>query len=396
MKETELLFEIEKANANLGNEEYVCIKTGNDKEWLISTRNFQTGILIFQSTSFRGKILKMCMSKMQKFKVLFSGIFPVKYYKIHDEILQIIKECFEIDVLENLAFSVFMGTPGIHQKIVIQISEKERIWGYCKVSPSSVVSGLFCQEVKVLRKLHEAGIDNIPKPLCLKELKEFQGSDIYIQSTIKTRESKVLHELRLEHVTFLKQMFWKTRKEMPYEESQFYNTVNQLVKSTLEFEKVNCEAKIKKSIQKTYLKGAGFINHRYAGKKMELGMMHRDFTPWNMFLEQRTLFVFDWEYASDGYPPMLDIFHFFIQTLIFGKRKTSTQIWEEYERTLPQLEAWCAVARGYQVEELFVCYLLDIIALYILRSKEIMRKDESDLIVIRSELLEKALNRLNN
>lgn len=37
---------------------------------------------------------------------------------------------------------------------------------------------------------------------------------------------------------------------------------------------------------------------------------HRDFAPWNMRLQGGRLAVFDWEYASTGYLPLYDLFHF--------------------------------------------------------------------------------------
>lgn len=37
---------------------------------------------------------------------------------------------------------------------------------------------------------------------------------------------------------------------------------------------------------------------------------HRDFTPWNMRQSEQSLFVFDWEQACRGCPPLYDILHY--------------------------------------------------------------------------------------
>lgn len=37
---------------------------------------------------------------------------------------------------------------------------------------------------------------------------------------------------------------------------------------------------------------------------------HRDFAPWNMRVQNGRLCLFDWEYASKGYLPLYDLFHF--------------------------------------------------------------------------------------
>lgn len=41
----------------------------------------------------------------------------------------------------------------------------------------------------------------------------------------------------------------------------------------------------------------------WEGKRVGFCAYHADFTPWNMYVEQDELFVFDWEYAQMTYPP---------------------------------------------------------------------------------------------
>jgi Phosphotransferase enzyme family len=46
------------------------------------------------------------------------------------------------------------------------------------------------------------------------------------------------------------------------------------------------------------------------GDAPPVGVAHRDFTPWNMRQSERALFVFDWEQACRGCPPLYDILHY--------------------------------------------------------------------------------------
>jgi len=55
-------------------------------------------------------------------------------------------------------------------------------------------------------------------------------------------------------------------------------------------------------------------------------LAHGDFTPWNMFVQQDHLAVYDWEMAKEAYPLGFDAFHFVIQKGIMIERKSWTDI----------------------------------------------------------------------
>ena len=65
------------------------------------------------------------------------------YFDINDELKRLFYQLFheaEID------FSIFCGTPCVHQKITMQISKDKRILGYCKVTDSENIATLFKSE----------------------------------------------------------------------------------------------------------------------------------------------------------------------------------------------------------------------------------------------------------
>ena len=54
---------------------------------------------------------------------------------------------------------------------------------------------------------------------------------------------------------------------------------------------------------------------------MPLSLAHGDFAPWNTRLGPRSLFVFDWERASEGMSPLYDVFNFqALQAALQGRR----------------------------------------------------------------------------
>jgi hypothetical protein len=55
---------------------------------------------------------------------------------------------------------------------------------------------------------------------------------------------------------------------------------------------------------------------------MPLSLAHGDFAPWNTRLGERSLFVLDWERASEGMTPLYDAFNFqALQSALLGRRK---------------------------------------------------------------------------
>ena len=53
---------------------------------------------------------------------------------------------------------------------------------------------------------------------------------------------------------------------------------------------------------------------------------HRDFVPWNMRERDQGIFLFDWEYASEQYLPLYDLFHYLLMPMVLKNRITSAQI----------------------------------------------------------------------
>ena len=64
------------------------------------------------------------------------------------------------------------------------------------------------------------------------------------------------------------------------------------------------------------------LNERLGEVSMPLSLAHGDFAPWNTRLGARSLFVLDWERASEGMSPLYDAFNFqALQAALQGRRR---------------------------------------------------------------------------
>jgi thymidylate kinase len=67
------------------------------------------------------------------------------------------------------------------------------------------------------------------------------------------------------------------------------------------------------------------------GTHIATSLSHGDFTPWNMFVHNGTIAVYDWELATDANPIGFDAFHFIIQKGILIDRKPWMEIRAEID-----------------------------------------------------------------
>lgn len=333
---------------------YYRVANADGKVWYVSNKYIKTSLQLYQPSSFKGKIFKLIfpLIKSLSFLYKFLGV-TTHHYRISLAFSSLMCDLFKVDKID---IAVFEGTPSVHQKATIQVSCKNRILGYCKISGNADVKALFYHEEFILRKLNDQDLNQNPK--CLFSGPWHGNENIFVQSTVKTHQSKVLHNLARIHWNYLQQMFLKTRVEITFEESDLFKTL-QLLKQNLHF--------FTEENQILFSQCISHIEKFFGSRLVEFAFFHSDFTPWNMFVERGSLFVFDWEYSKRTYPPYLDAYHFFTQTCIFEKKLEAEDIYDLYTTKKNTFTEYIENS-----DMMFQCYLLSIISLYIGRDNGVV------------------------
>lgn len=358
------------------NRKYLKITNKDGKVWLMPKRHMKTGLELYQPSSKKGLLLKRWLPWMYWLKPLMGklGMSDIEYV-MDPQIHHIIERKFNQNAVE---YSVFEGTPCVHQKTTIQIFKGENILGYCKVTKNPELYSIFQHEQKLLGWLHEKRVDQIPEcPYCGKTE---DGNIVFLQTTTKTLNSLVGHELGIKQLEFLSMLKVKTGVEMLYHESDQYQTI--------------CSQKAHENLltvsqQKIMSWAVDAIETYYGAQKQLFCAYHADFTPWNMFEDAGRLFVFDFEYGRYSYMPYLDMFHFLTQTAIFERELSAKQIYEEM------------LGRETELKEFFdnpwmayLIYLVDVTARFVVRDGLSRTSDVDKLIKIWFELMELVMNEL--
>jgi aminoglycoside phosphotransferase (APT) family kinase protein len=101
--------------------------------------------------------------------------------------------------------------------------------------------------------------------------------------------------------------------------------------------------------------------------RVPVSLGHGDFTPWNMFVGERRLHVYDWELAGEA-PLLSDLFHFVCQTGVLVRREAPGRILRRLERELTR-PAIAALVQHYGIDiDLHLrLYLLDRATYYLAR-----------------------------
>ena len=324
---------------------FYSFSNADGKKWIMPAEGMRLAMNLYQPSGRKGKLLKKFFPWLHKIPFVTKVIRAEKLRcKLDSEFESLLCSLFKSN---SVKFAIFCGTPSIHQKFTIQISENDSILGYCKVTGSKDIALLFQNEAKLLNDLSEQGVEGIPQSLYYGELKKQVA--FFVQTTNKTQKSKVLHQWTLLHESYLKDLQRKTVTTVKFEDSDFYKTLQDLLLHLdwlPEF--------VDRKVIRIHINN---VLNLYAEAIVNFSVYHADFTPWNMFIEKGELFVFDWEYARKTYPPFLDKYHYFTQTAIFERHWTEKEILE-----------YMNSADGKWIKKHTYCqYLFDIFSRYTLR-----------------------------
>lgn len=328
-------------------------------------KNLKRAFEIYQPNGIKGKLLKNFFPYLKNFTIVRSKLHISEVPSpISSEVQEIFEKVFDVKQPE---ISIFLGTPSVHQKTTIQIFKGKNILGYAKISDKPEIVELFKKENDFLDSLADVGVENIPKPLYLGELND--GSFLFIQDTKKKPNSKSPVDWTIQHENLLKDLRDKSLHEIAFEQSSLYTSLSYLNENLHRIPEVIPHSVIPDSIED--------ILREFAGKKVTFSAYHADFTPWNMFLLNGELYVFDWEYSSKFYPADIDKYHFHMQQWIHVKHWDEDKIFEEINK-LPWFDPF-----------IFKIYLTDIISRYLKREEEILSNSFINSLKLWVRLLQK-------
>lgn len=327
--------------------------------------------MLYQPSGWRGRCLKKVLPFFAYLPEACSP-FPIIEFDVEQGIKSIIERLFP---KKNLNNAIFEGTPSIHQKQTIQVFDKNEILAYCKIAKNERVKVVLEREKSLLDLLHSKQIEHVPQCIYSGQY-DYGNHYMLVMSTEKTIHSQVVHEWTAMHEAFLNDLQRKTSRTVAFEECDLQKSIALLTDRWKDLPRCINKKSLASAMQ--------WVEARLKGTQIECALMHGDFTPWNTFMEQQHLFVFDWEYAYTTAPVGLDKYHFFTQTAFFERHVNADAVF---------LYADSPGGSWFHMEQLLY-YLILIIGRFVGREPKNQVMASTSLMAYWNELLIKCLSRI--
>ncbi len=205
-------------------------------------------------------------------------------------------------------YSVFMGTPGLQRSMVVALPSRGGSARFLKVPATSQAAELLQKEKQNLQSAQAKSFQWIKTP----KVEAVEHSDLLLTENVNSKGSKRSGLFTTLHAHATAEFFEQSRCLMLLENSPFWeHAKNNLWKA----KQVTNPAL--RALVPTLEKVMAQVSE---GQFVSNTMAHGDFTPWNMFVDQDKLAVYDWELSRPLAPAFYDVFHFHYQQGILVDR----------------------------------------------------------------------------
>lgn len=349
-----------------GETEYYVIDNGY-KNWYIPRDNVKKGLDILQAIPWKTRFAKKVFCKFHRV-FLIRKLFGTKIEKlsVSKNILEIISKYCQKDY----SVAVYGGNWGSKQnhKITLQIYDERQVFFYVKVAKDPIILELFEREKNTIERLEGNGIVEYAKYVDTVQKNEWQ---LFIQEPVNGYEQVI--DFTQVHMDKLIKLNEKFGLDCSFEETD-------LCKLVTEEKSRGLEQKDYALIDKAYEK----VKQWMESESVKCSLAHGDFTPWNVYVNGDSLYMFDLEYSQDKATPFFDFYHYIFQTAIVSKKNTISYIEKMYEKYREQIN------EKTDAKMAFMAYLVYIIYFYFNRYDTVYTTNRNQYAT-RIEMLRKLL-----
>jgi hypothetical protein len=285
---------------------------------------------LYQPSSLRGRALRT---------IIGAGALQGEKVWLEEDNLQrleaMVASAMGVDAV-RLAF--YLGVSAPHRKVTAQVLTPEgKTLAYAKIATSQLAQAALKTERRALSRLSESAGLQGTVPEVLGSL-EWHGGTILLITMGPPRPGP--RGLSSAHLRFCTQLFQSFRGHQTFVESPMWSGISEMWLHLKHGSPETLPANLGPALER--------LHDELGPVNMPLSLAHGDFAPWNTRLGERSLFVLDWERASEGMTPLYDAFNFqALQSALLGRRKGIRDglfllrlldaIWPEGHKHLPIL-----------------------------------------------------------
>ena len=346
------LFKSENINHKKNDTFYFISNPDGTIRWIYPKSLKKPSFLSFYSTSStRAKIL--------------ASIFRLSFYfRLNKKIeLEVFKDSIIDRIIKqykDFNYSIFTGTIGINRKAIIELNQNNSTKYFVKVALPDLLKPSINNEKTILNTLNKYPYQSLTIPKIIESDKDYITIDNIAPKN--QTQSSTLNEI---HLNALDEIYSKTIDTKSIQDSTYFEVIkeNIAVLSNRSLNKNFNKNKIENLIKnmKTILESLN------TEKEISFAYGHNDFTPWNMFVENNHLYLFDWELAKNDIVLLYDFFHFIFQSQILISKSDYKSIYEVIVTLIKNNSRLKDIVQKYNIDinENYKLYLLYTVSYYL-------------------------------
>ena len=285
---------------------------------------------LYQPSSLRGRTLRT---------IIGAGALQGEKVWLQEDNLQRLETMVgSVMGVEAVRLAFYLGVPAPHRKVTAQVLTPEgKTLAYAKIATSQLAQAALKTERRALLRLSQSAGLQGTVPELLGSL-EWHGGTILLITMGPPRPGP--RGLSSAHLRFCTQLFQSFRGHQTFVESPMWSSISEIWLHLQRSSPETLPANLGPALERLH-EELGPVN-------MPLSLAHGDFAPWNTRLGERSLFVLDWERASEGMTPLYDAFNFqALQAALQGRRSGIRDrrffltlldaLWPEGRKHLPDL-----------------------------------------------------------
>jgi hypothetical protein len=264
-----------------------------------------------------------------------------------------------------------IGTPGPYTKNTVLFMHPEgEPLAIAKVGSSEAAAALLCNEARWLKRLAQTPLaGQVPT---LIDMVERADACVLVESA-GVGEPGSSRRPQPGHIQFLAQLQQATDPALGFAGSAMQATLHETVAAL--------SGKLSDEWQRRAEVALRQVDAQLGESGLPMVAAHRDFAGWNMLESGARLFVFDWEFAREGYVPLYDLYHYHLMPTAVRKDVSLGQVRSAIRNVVHEAEGLPdGAGKSQYAAAQMLAYLLDVCLFYLESNNG---ADQGDMVVLR-------------
>jgi hypothetical protein len=245
------------------------------------------------------------------------------------------------------------GTEGVWAKdTILFLDNRAKPLYIVKAGTGNAVNTLLDNEANWLHKMQNQDTLRNHIPKCVAHC---SGADLsFVAQSVLSGDRNF--RLGRREFEFLQKLQAYSLRVMHYEDSILHRKLDLRIKELRGLLPVEWSIRLDQAMRR--------IEENMSGSPVLLVAAHNDFAPWNICIQDKSAFVFDWEFAADEHFPLCDPLHFALMPMALKNTSLSLMIQKAYS-TIRLCQQWMGEDRCYKAEGQMLAYLVNLCTLYL-------------------------------